>query len=582
MEGVYINIHFKNYIQHEFELLFDNDNSNWWGRGDKNFWSRRLVLRGTASLENDPYKQIYYAVKYDRKDLKAYVEFKIKNTYDGENFDELLDEIQKQCPDCEKFQWKDERTLRWHNVVYGWEDTKRALFEIINYTKEPIEKYFKKEKIDGQFEKCPVNLCNSQEEVSLETLTLQQLLSLNLAIPDYQRIYCWDEKTIRTLWDDIQAISDSEQYRLGTIILQRKKDTYDIIDGQQRLVTLSLFLSELHIKDISLLQQQYQALLAEKYIAYNKFFIGNLLTAVRRNNRRNFAERIWNRIEFNVLILNDSSIDLAYTFFSNENSRGKELSDFDLLKAHHLRFVTDNQEQSMHLAKKWDKMILRAEDTESKAERDYIRTLSIYIYRLRHWIRNNTWDNNEKYRVKREYEAAPYIPEIPPFGERFHWNESIQGGSHFFGFVETMRSQFKSFTETSSYKAIHCLDTETHWWYRDIIESLLFGYYLKFKEAYLADALLLIAKYISLHRFQNEKANFGKLLQYASDSKIIMMIDRATSPTFFLAELLRRIREMDLVVAQTNIQKRYQDRLYKCLHLCISEVEINIIANLYI
>lgn len=132
MGTVYINIHFKNYIQHEFELLFDNDNSNWWGRGDKNFWSRRLVLRGTASLENDPYKQIYYAVKYDRKDLKAYVEFKIKNIYDGENFDELLDELQKQCPDCEKFQWKDERTLRWHNVVYGWEDTKRALLEIIN------------------------------------------------------------------------------------------------------------------------------------------------------------------------------------------------------------------------------------------------------------------------------------------------------------------------------------------------------------------------------------------------------------------------------------------------------------------
>ncbi|HIS10464.1 MAG TPA: DUF262 domain-containing protein, partial [Candidatus Avibacteroides excrementipullorum] len=85
------------------------------------------------------------------------------------------------------------------------------------------------EKIDGQFEKCPVELNNSQEEVYLETLTLQQLLSLNLVIPDYQRIYCWDEKTIRTLWDDIQEISDSEQYRLGTIILQKKKDSYDII-----------------------------------------------------------------------------------------------------------------------------------------------------------------------------------------------------------------------------------------------------------------------------------------------------------------------------------------------------------------
>lgn len=581
MEGVYINIHFKNYIQHEFELLFDNENSNWWGRGDNNFWARKIILRGTDSIENDPYKQIYYAVKYDRKDLKAYVELKIENTYDGENFDELIDELKIQCPDNDKFQWKDKRTLRWHNVVNGRGDSKYALSEIINYTKEPIENFFRKEKIDGQFEKCPVELNNSQEEVYLETLTLQQLLSLNLVIPDYQRIYCWDEKTIRTLWDDIQEISDSEQYRLGTIILQKKKDSYDIIDGQQRLVTLSLFLSELHIKGISLLQQQYQSLLAEKYIAYNKFFIGNLLTSVRRNNRRKLAEKLWSRIEFNVLILNDSSIDLAYTFFSNENSRGKALSDFDLLKAHHLRFVTDNQEQSMHLAKKWDKMILKAEDTESNAEKDYIRTLSIYIYRLRHWIRNNTWDNNTKYRVKREYEAAPYIPEIPPFGERFHWNESIQGGTHFFGFVETMRSQFKSFTETSSYKAIHGLDTETHWWYRDVIESLLFGYYLKFGETYLADALLLVAKYISLHRFKNGKANFGKLLQYASDSEIIMMIDRATSPTFFLAELLRRIRETDPFTAQTNIQKRYQNRLYKCLHMCISDVEIDIIANLY-
>lgn len=581
MEGVYINIHFKNYIQHEFELLYDNDNSNWWGRGDNNFCARRVVLRGPVSMDNDPYKQISYAVRYDRKDSKAYVEFEVKKTYDGENFDELLDELKIQCPDCDKFQWKDERILRWHTVVNGWEDSKHALWEIINYTKEPIENFFKKENVDAQFEKCPVNLNDSQEEVFLETLTLQQLLSLNLVIPDYQRIYCWDEKTIRTLWDDIQEISDSEQYRLGTVILQKKNDSYDIIDGQQRLVTLSLFLSELHISGIELLRQQYQSLLAEKYIAYNKFFIGNLLTTIRRNNRRKLAEKLWRRIEFNVLILNDSSIDLAYTFFSNENSRGKALSDFDLLKAHHLRFVTDNQEQSMHLAKKWDNMILKAEETESNAERDYIRILSIYIYRLRHWIRKNTWDNNSKYRVKREYEAAPYIPEIPPFGERFHWNESIQGGTHFFGFVETMRSQFKSFAETSSYKAIHSLDTETHWWYRDVIESLLFCYYLKFGEAYFADALFLVAKYISLHRFQNAKANFGKLLQYASDSEIVMMIDRATSPTFFLAELLRRIREMDLITAQTNIQKRYQNRLYKCLQICVSDVEIDTIANLY-
>ena len=583
MNRIYINVGFAKFIQNAVELPFDKDNSNWWGRSD-NFWSRRVAFRGPVSIEQDPKKQLCYFVRYDiykENDYAAYVDFSIRNLYDGENFDELIDELHIVCKDNDRFHWNDNHTLRCRNNVFAWGDALTELKALIGYTKDAIETFFKKEQVDGQFEKCEVNLIDNESEVTLETLSLQQLLSMPLCIPDYQRIYCWEEKTIRTLWEDIQEIPDSERYRLGTIILQRKDQSFDIIDGQQRLVTLSLFLSELHIKGIGLLEQTYQSELAEKYIAYNKYIIGNLLNSVRRSYRRNLAERLWKNIEFNVLILNDTSIDLAYTFFSNENSRGKALSDFDLLKAHHLRFVTGNIEQSMHLAQKWDKMILAANDKELESEKDYVRTLSMYIFRLRHWIRAKTWDEDAKYRVKQEYEAAPFMAEIPPFGEQFHWNESIQGGSHFFGLVEAMRSKYKSFIETSAYKSIHKLDTETHWWYRDVIESLLFAYYLKFNDSYLVDALYLIAKYVSIDRYQNGKANLGRLLRYASDSEIVMIVDRATSPTFFLAELLRNLREKDVLFATSQIQKRYQNKLYSCLNSCVNDAEISSIANYY-
>lgn len=372
-----------------------------------------------------------------------------------------------------------------------------------------------------------------------------------------------------------------EHYRLGTIILQKVNDHYDIIDGQQRLVTLSLILLELHISDIPLLQQKYDSATAEDFISYNKYIIENILKSVKRSSRRGFAKLLWSNIDFNVLVLNDSSIDLAYTFFSNENSRGKALSDFDLLKAHHLRFISDNEKQSMHLAQKWDKMILHGMEASAESEKDYVRTLGLYIYRLRHWIRNSGFDDDSRHKIKQEYEAALQIPEIPPFGEHFFWNESIQGGSHFFGYVDEMLAKFKSFSGTPAFCAIHMLDSETHWWYRDVIESLLFDYYLKFGESYLSEALFLITGMISVHRLNSGRTNLRSILQFASDTNIVKMVDRASSPTFFLAELLSAVQEIGNIRPTANIHYRYQDMVYKCMHQCINTLEIDTIANLY-
>ena len=98
-----------------------------------------------------------------------------------------------------------------------------------------------------------ISVSFTKESVELEQLSLKQVLvDKTLKIPAYQRIYCWKEKTVIQLLNDLININDN--YCIGSIIIQNKGDNvYDIIDGQQRLVTLSLLLNELGLgNEISL------------------------------------------------------------------------------------------------------------------------------------------------------------------------------------------------------------------------------------------------------------------------------------------------------------------------------------------
>lgn len=62
-------------------------------------------------------------------------------------------------------------------------------------------------------------------------------------IPDYQRPYDWEDEQIQQLWDDIYSSFDSKEdfYFLGPMILVKTKDGYlEVVDGQQRLTTLTI------------------------------------------------------------------------------------------------------------------------------------------------------------------------------------------------------------------------------------------------------------------------------------------------------------------------------------------------------
>ena len=64
-------------------------------------------------------------------------------------------------------------------------------------------------------------------------------------VPLYQRGYAWEEKHIVQLIDDIMDIPSEGQYYIGSLIVHRRNDSFEVIDGQQRLTTLFLLLKSL-------------------------------------------------------------------------------------------------------------------------------------------------------------------------------------------------------------------------------------------------------------------------------------------------------------------------------------------------
>lgn len=71
-----------------------------------------------------------------------------------------------------------------------------------------------------------------------------ELLKLKLSLPSYQRPYKWSGSSVITLFNDINNAMNSNinEYRIGSVVLHKHDHELDIVDGQQRLTTLSIAL----------------------------------------------------------------------------------------------------------------------------------------------------------------------------------------------------------------------------------------------------------------------------------------------------------------------------------------------------
>ena len=213
---------------------------------------------------------------------------------------------------------------------------------------------------------------------------------INLVIPNYQRPYKWTAKNINQLLDDITdaKIENKETYRVGTLILYKDNEAlYNIVDGQQRIITFSLLLKVLGEKPNSFLKQH----LADN--PHNRRNIPkNFRTLERRANNINkngdkkvLTEYIKENCELIVVITQDLSE--AFQFFDSQNARGKKLYPHDLLKAYHLREMKDlDVADTEKVVKEW----------ENLDQKDLSSLFSDYLYRVKEWTKGNkAWELTE-------------------------------------------------------------------------------------------------------------------------------------------------------------------------------------------
>ncbi len=201
-------------------------------------------------------------------------------------------------------------------------------------------------------------------EIKARIITIQELFKLELAVADYQRPYKWSERSVNLLIDDLKEIAQDPSgihYRLGTIIVHKDSNKLNIVDGQQRVITLALLLIALYeFKELSPIfnarpdiNDNNGYLFLANYLNEGEF-LRNKITqdTIARNyalikNRIRLSsgqENTWrsqllkafeNRIE--VVFIEVSELSLAFQIFDSQNDRGKKLAPHDLLKAYHLR-----------------------------------------------------------------------------------------------------------------------------------------------------------------------------------------------------------------------------------------------------
>ena len=83
--------------------------------------------------------------------------------------------------------------------------------------------------------------------IKVESISLSELLNRNLIIPEYQRLYVWTKKEIEKLLFQFSEhnnrkveYGEKPYFYLGSIVLHNNGIGFNIIDGQQRLTTLSI------------------------------------------------------------------------------------------------------------------------------------------------------------------------------------------------------------------------------------------------------------------------------------------------------------------------------------------------------
>ena len=192
---------------------------------------------------------------------------------------------------------------------------------------------------------------------------------VHYVIPRYQRAYAWEDKEIVQLIDDIN--DSTGDYYIGSLVVAKVKDkveTYEVVDGQQRLTTLYLLLHYLKSQvgavgktlsfdcrpDSNYTLTHIEALLSdEKRLADDEDrieqSIRNGLKVIRQKfetgdgiQKDDFLKRLRRVILYRIEVPEHTDLNL---YFEIMNTRGEQLEQHDILKAQLMECLSKRCEQ---------------------------------------------------------------------------------------------------------------------------------------------------------------------------------------------------------------------------------------------
>lgn len=401
--------------------------------------------------------------------------------------------------------------------------------------------------------------------------SVREILSQNLTIPDYQRPYKWTERNVYQLLDDLwfHFAQHKHHYRIGSVVLHKDKDKddFNIVDGQQRIITLSLILH--HLKwdqcDTILDKLKIKHQVSLENIKKNSQIIADYFSSkIKDTEQESFRNYILS-CEMVEICLTD--IDEAFQFFDSQNARGKSLEPYDLLKAYHLREFKADKSTILQSVHNWEQAV----DEQQSVNLNTV--ISKTLFRLRRWDKfkdAEVFKNEDIVTFKgvnqecsypyvrqvlagnamyRNYLSNPFMFNMNFAQPTFQANQVIINGQSFFDYIEHYKKSYDFlFHRESGYlnkvglisekiNFLNLLNTYSgHWrigdqYVRNLFECVVLRYYDKFGLEELDRAINLCFKWAYRIRLMQTRVSFRTVEKEANNTEgLLFHINNATTP----------------------------------------------------